>query len=105
MRMVGLVRLRLCCSWRGCLSGDRQRRGWRPGGCVAGVKTGVDQGEAEPLKRLAQEGEEVPVTLVQGEAPPCFPCCRPRRLICPNMPGCLPGASPVRQVGSRGLGC
>jgi len=57
--MVELVPLRLCCSWRGCSSGDRQRRGLRPGGCVAGVKTVVDQGEAEPLKRLVQEGEEV----------------------------------------------
>ena len=49
--MVELVPLRLCCSWRGCLSLDRQRMGWRPWGCVAGVKTAVDPGEAEPLKR------------------------------------------------------
>lgn len=61
-RMVELVPLRLCCSWRGCLSEDRQRRGWRPGGCVAGVKTVVDPGEAEPLKRWVQEGEGAPMT-------------------------------------------
>lgn len=70
--MVELVPLRLCCSWRGCLSGDRQRRGclsegrrrrgWRPGGCVAGVKTVVGPGEAEPLKRWVQGGEGAPMT-------------------------------------------
>ena len=103
--MVELVPLRLCCSWRGCLSGDRQRRGWTPGGCVAGVKTVVDPGEAEPQRRLVQEGEGEPMTLVPGVVPPCYLCCRHRRLICPNMPGCLLVASLVRQVGSQGQGC
>ena len=60
--MVELVPLRLCCSWRGCLSGDRQRMEWRPGGCVAGVKTVVGPGEAEPLKRWVQGGEGAPMT-------------------------------------------
>ena len=103
--MVELVPLRLCCSWRGCLSLDRQRMGWTPWGCVAGVKTVVDPGVAEPLKRLVQEGEGAPVTLVPEVVPPCYLCCRHRRLICPSMPGCLPVASPGRQEGSQGLGC
>ena len=60
--MVELVPLRLCCSWRGCSSEDRQRRGWTPGGCVAGVKTVVGPGEAEPLKRWVQGGEGAPMT-------------------------------------------
>ena len=105
LKMVSLVPWTRCCSWRGYLCEGRLRRGLRLWGCESATRSLVDQ-DGDWLRRISElVGLEEPEIWVQGEEPLCCPCCRPHRLICRNMPGCLLEASPGRPWERQDLDC